>query len=690
MKIAIIEGSDFIKMTDKGAVSPQVDDTKILLLKEQEENNILKKTLSQKDETIENLKRCLQLYQNSLKENPFNVEAKHNVIECMKEIDDLKENYSNNHGNLITGHNDVEFDDIVIDDVDDLVNFVNTNKDLLGEEHFLKELDASFDVDSEIVKLEDNIDINDLATFPGFTFGGLSEEYSNDDVVSEIMSSPIDNFGVRCVDEDVKELTNKNGEALNKYSTHSRLPESASTAVGPWVHNRPRLNSITGKSMKRLIHRDYVIDNTTEEDVVTVEDDLSEVVDILDSSNEMCRVPTLDAPTKQTPKRRIKRQSDIRITDSAKKWLVENDFQKLFKVEQEPSRKRKIGGSESSTKVYSVEDDEIDSKRPKLTRKGSQSFQPETGGKSAAGPVLYKMFDCSKCGSAFPMDRKDVLNSFYKPRSPRCSHCQTSPKEKEKRAKFNFMSRKKSETSQRNQKMENGSRISQAKINLFSPQSLYQTEQELSSKKSHITCDLCGKQFPMGGEWKFKKHMEVHNKGKNVGGVNKPVEPVKLNVDVKTPVELARGKKKAMELKMQVKQPLEFITDRKKAMGNNLDVEKSVELITEGKQAAEDNTKLKRPVESCIEEKNIKDQVQDEHQVKENPEEKLCDMCQESFKYKSALIAHKKAHEGSSPFQCNLCNKFFKLIDDMVRHGVLDHKRKSVGRLLDLLGRGNN
>merc|ERR1719508_9245 len=139
------------------------------------------------------------------------------------------------------------------------------------------------------------------------------------------------------------------------------------------------------------------------------------------------------------------------------------------------------------------------------------------------GSILYKMFDCGKCGVSFPMDRKEVLNSFYKPGKPKCRDCQSSPKEKGKRSKFNFIS----ETSQAKEKMGKGIKTNQIKSKSLSSLSLSQT-------KSRIQCEECGKQFPMGGEWKYKKHMEVHMKGK---------QQVTANVDVKKAVKIVAERK---------------------------------------------------------------------------------------------------------------------------------------------------
>jgi len=508
-------------MTDHG----ELNDAKEMLLKEKEENNSLKKTISQKDETIESLKRWLQIYQNSSKEHTLNVEAKNNIIDCMKEIDDLREN----------DIDDFQFNDIITDNVDELVDFVN--RDVIGDEMFLQNLDAPFDLGSEVaVEKLDNIDINELATFSDFSLAHLSKDDSHDDVVSEVMSSPFDIFGVGSDSDPIKY-----DQALLADSINSEVQI---------------LNS--GEPM------DQSTQDVPVEEVLTVEDDLLDVVDILDSSCD--EIVDIVREKKLTPKKRIKRQSDIRITDSAKKWLVENDFKKLY--ESDPQLPRNLNGSDEVLKEHGLKDM---SHQPLLKLDGK-------GETDKKGPVLSKMFDCSKCGISFSMDRKDVLNSFHKPGTPKCPDCQTSPRAKDT-AKVNFHYSRKNVAEKI--KMENKTKTKNSKLMLSSAATHPQVELK-TTKQSHLQCETCGKRFPMGGEWKFKKHMEIH-----MGGTKE---------------------------------------------ANN------------------------------------------------------CEVCHESFKYKSTLMAHLKTHEGKDPFQCNLCHKDFKGIDELVNHGVLDHKRRSVRGLLDLLG----
>jgi len=530
-------------MTEHGEQSLLLDDAKKMLMKEKEENNTLKKTISQKDETIESLKRWLQIYQHSLKEKTFNVEAKNNIIDCMKEIEDLKE----------TDIDDsmIRFDDLMTDNVDDLVDFVN--KDVIGEEIFLRDIDGDFDLGSEVaVEKLDNIDIKELATFSDFSLTALAKD-SSDDVISEIMSSPFDDScgSIKCVfDDNGKESKESEDSVID-------LPIDPNTSEVQIVN--------TGEPLRKKL-----VDKEVPEEVSTVEDDLMDVVEILDSScDEMSGVPPVEkldlVPLKkETPRKNIKRRSDIRITESAKKWLMENDFNKLYETDSQSPEI--LVGSNSALKEHGIKDISHQP-LPKFDEKSATFCQAETNRK---GTVLYKMFECSKCGISFSMDRKDVLNSFHKPGTPKCTDCQTSPKDK---TKLNFYSRKNSVAVKL--KIENKTKNT---IKDLTPSA----QAKSSSKPSHLQCEACGKSFPLGGEWKYKKHMEVH----------------------------AEAKK----------------------------------------------------------------------------EENKCDVCQESFKYKSTQIAHMKTHEGKDPFQCNLCQVDFKQIDDLVSHGVMDHKKRSVRGLLDLLG----
>ena len=45
-----------------------------------------------------------------------------------------------------------------------------------------------------------------------------------------------------------------------------------------------------------------------------------------------------------------------------------------------------------------------------------------------------------------------------------------------------------------------------------------------------------------------------------------------------------------------------------------------------------------------------------------------CDVCENSFKYKSYFVRHKRAHTGEKPYKCDICESKFSLKSNLVVH----------------------
>ena len=168
-----------------------------MLLKERNENNKLKKSISQKDKIIERLSRCLKICRTNLKDITIDMEDKNNIdnyLSNVKDIDSLKESDPKRQESMTVSlstekkeADSAKFGDIIPDNVDDLVEFVNKLiEDGTVEQDFLKKVGIC---NEDTLEKMDNIDVNELPSLSDIGINIFSEDHANDPVTETMSSS---------------------------------------------------------------------------------------------------------------------------------------------------------------------------------------------------------------------------------------------------------------------------------------------------------------------------------------------------------------------------------------------------------------------------------------------------------------------------------------------------------------------
>lgn len=104
----------------------------------------------------------------------------------------------------------------------------------------------------------------------------------------------------------------------------------------------------------------------------------------------------------------------------------------------------------------------------------------------------------------------------------------------------------------------------------------------------------------------------------------------------------------------------------------------SAEEVEEEEKVMEDHEERGLESNSHLEEAED-DPASSHHQTSSGPH--ICSVCEKSFKFASALIAHQVIHTGERPYVCNLCGRCFSFRQSLDRHKQT-HKD---GRVYDCL-----